>query len=107
MPYTIGEWEIILAAYAYEVEHKPLMDDQTFDLLCSHTKGENIPDFDAATGMWVHDVVADVGHEFLAAATAKLRRIGRGAAVSHIGFPPGLLIQPDWEMPTRYSHIYP
>lgn len=108
LPYTYGEWTLILAAYAYEVEDKPLMADATFDILCTYHDAttSNIPEFSPGTGMWVHDALADVDKTFVAAAIAKLRKIGSGASITHINFPDGYLsCEPD--NPGKFDYLKP
>jgi len=90
--YRDAEWQIIFAAYAYEFDDAPLMDDRLFDLLCNSIREPfNIPDFDPATGMWIQDVVKIVGHDFLKSATARLRAM-RATSPTHIKFPRGWVL---------------
>lgn len=107
-PYTLGEWQLILWAYAYEFEDDPIADDRSFDRIAAALQQpSSLPDFNPSTGQWVHDVVAELGEDFLKAATAKLRKIGKGASVVHINFPKGWLVAPPWELPHTYDHIKP
>lgn len=90
--YRAAEWQIIFAAYAYEFDDAPLMDDRLFDLLCGSIREPfNIPDYNPSTGMWIQDVVKIVGHDFLKNATEVLRA-KRATSPTHIHFPAGWLL---------------
>lgn len=54
MPLTLLEWEIAVAAYAYEVLDEPIMSDFTYDLFCRLRGCSGIPGYDKDTGQWVH-----------------------------------------------------
>lgn len=58
MTLTICEWEVAIAAYAYEFHDKPTMTDNTYDRLCAgiEARGSGIPGFSAMTGQWVHNM---------------------------------------------------
>jgi len=54
------EWEIVVAAYAYELLDSSTMSDYTYDLLCKRRRPSNIPNFDADTGMWIKTLDLDL-----------------------------------------------
>lgn len=58
LKYTKNEWQIIFAAYAYEIHHANFMSDYCYDMSArSLTDNTTIPGFDASTGMWINDLL--------------------------------------------------
>lgn len=57
---SLCEWELVVAAYAYEIMHRPIMSDSTFDFLAREVLVPNIPDFSPDTGQWVYGLDLDV-----------------------------------------------
>lgn len=57
---SLCEWELAIAAYAYEIVDRPIMSDQTFDALAKLVLVSNIPEFSADTGQWVHNLDLDL-----------------------------------------------
>ncbi len=53
---SLCEWELAIAAYAYEIAAHPIMSDSTFDTLAKMVLVSNIPEFDASTGQWVYNL---------------------------------------------------
>lgn len=87
MKFSPSDWTLILAAFAYELEDAPIMEDATYDLLsAAHAARPEhclIPDFDKSTGVWVHDLIPVIGEEALRKATARCRKMGKGTSSWH------------------------
>lgn len=60
MVFTACEWDLVIAAYAYEILDDPTMSDFTYDLLCKNLQNTNIPKFDADTGIWINELDLDL-----------------------------------------------
>lgn len=52
------EWQVVLAAVAYERCQVSLLSDATYDIFCGvlHADGCDIPGFDKSTGMWANEL---------------------------------------------------
>lgn len=86
MRFSPRAWTLILAAYAYEVEAAPIMEDATFDILAASYAADpdsEIPGFGKETGSWVHALVPLIGEEVLRDATARCRQLGMGTSPWH------------------------
>ena len=81
--YTLLEWGVILAAYAYEVLDEPIMSDYCFDCI-AQIRSKNIKDYSESTGMWIHGAIAVTGHELLIELIDKYNKLGEGTAMRHI-----------------------
>lgn len=59
---TICEWELAIAAWAYEMTGRVTMSDNSYDALCKSLadRGSNIPGFADMTGQWVHNMDMDL-----------------------------------------------
>lgn len=57
---SLCEWELAIAAYAYEIVNKPIMSDRTFDTLAGLLLFSHIPNFSPDTGQWVYDLDMDL-----------------------------------------------
>lgn len=59
---TICEWEVALAAWAYETTGRVTMSDNSYDALCKGVgdRGSSIPGFSDMTGQWVHNLDMEV-----------------------------------------------
>jgi hypothetical protein len=59
---TLCEWELALAAWAYEMTDRPTMSDNTYDFLSKllAARGSNLPGFSDMTGQWVHNMDMDL-----------------------------------------------
>jgi hypothetical protein len=59
---TICEWELAIAAWAYEMTGRVTMSDNTYDALAKSLgeRGSNIPGFADMTGQWVHNLDMDM-----------------------------------------------
>ncbi len=59
--FTACEWEIIVAAFAYEILDRPTMSDFTYDMFCEKLASKTtIPGFDASSGMWIYELNLDL-----------------------------------------------
>jgi len=59
---TEFDWQVAIAAYAYEVLDDPIMTDFSYDYHCRELAkmGASIPGFDDATGIWVQEMDLDL-----------------------------------------------
>lgn len=64
---TVCDWELVLAAYAYEVQDRPTMTDNSYDRLCACAaeRSTSIPGFVTYTGQWIIPLADDIGHDIL------------------------------------------
>lgn len=87
--YRATEWEIILAAYSYEILDKPIMNDSTFDYFCKALKlPTKIKGFSPDTGQWIHDLLPDLDLDVLNEAHTKALKLGQNTRI-------------DWLIPTH------
>jgi len=80
--FSSTEWQVIIAAYAYEVLDDPIMSDSTYDFLCTFiVDTATIKDFNPSTGMWIKDLIKDNSELVLLLDNAvyNSKRLGEGA----------------------------
>lgn len=68
MKLTLCDWQLALAAFAYERGSQPTMTDSTYDLkaLWAAERGTQLPGFGAETGQWVHQMDQELLGKLLA-----------------------------------------
>jgi hypothetical protein len=88
MKYRLGEWQVILDAYCYEIKDDPIASDYTFDMCCqavSESNNTSIPNFTPSTGQWIYDVIKEKNiKNILEKAYKKYKMLGEGTSVIHL-----------------------
>jgi hypothetical protein len=84
--YRLGEWQIILDAYCYEIKEDSIASDYTFDMCCKAVEenGSTIPEFDPSTGNWIHEVLKQGFGAILERAYIRYKELGEGTSVIHL-----------------------
>lgn len=87
MKFREAEWDVMIAAYAYEVLDEPTLPDSTYDGFCKllNELGTSIPGFDASTGQWIHELIKDKDIlSVLDIAARKTLEMGAGTSCHHV-----------------------
>lgn len=60
MTHTLCEWQLAIAAYAYETTDRPTLSDNSYDRMAQliGERGSTLPGFTDITGQWVHNMDA-------------------------------------------------